>query len=80
MKEEQTVIAGGAVEAIANETNVYVELVPGEQKSSGLAKQIRRLLAERSSKALKKRILEIPLEEIQSFIPLGRGKIKVSRP
>jgi predicted ribosome quality control (RQC) complex YloA/Tae2 family protein len=80
MNKEQTVIAGGAVEAIANQTNVYVELVPGEQKSSGLAKQIRLLLAERASKALKKRILEIPLEEIQSFIPLGRGKIKVSRP
>ena len=80
MKEEQTVIVGGAVEAIANQTNVYVELIPGEQKSSGLAKQIRRLLAERASKALKKRILEIPLEEIQGFIPLGRGKIKVSRP
>jgi predicted ribosome quality control (RQC) complex YloA/Tae2 family protein len=80
MKEEQTVIAGGAVEAIANQTNVYVELIPGEQKSSGLAKQIRLLLAERTSKALKKRILEIPLEEIQSFIPLGRGKIEVSRP
>ncbi|MBE0513157.1 NFACT family protein [Candidatus Bathyarchaeota archaeon] len=79
MKEEQTVIVGGAVEAIANQTNVYVELIPGEQKSSGLAKQIRLLLAERASKALKKRILEIPLEEIQGFIPLGRGKIKVSR-
>jgi predicted ribosome quality control (RQC) complex YloA/Tae2 family protein len=79
-KEEQTAIAGGAVEAITNQTNVYVELIPGEQKSSELAKQIRRLLAERASGALKKRILELPLEEIQRFIPLGRGKIKVSRP
>ena len=77
MKEEQTVIVGGPVEAIGNQTNVYVELIPGEQKSSELAKQIRRLLAERASKALKKRILEIPLEEIQRFIPLGRGKTKV---
>jgi len=25
---------------------------------------------------LKKRIFEVPIEEIQSFIPLGRGKIK----
>ena len=79
IKEEEMVIVGGPVEAIANQTNVYVELVPGEQKSSGLAKQIRKVLAERASKDLKKRILEIPLEEIQSFIPLGRGK-KASRP
>jgi len=76
MRGEETVIVGGPVEAIANQTNVYVELVPGEQKSSGLAKQIRQLLAERASKPLKKRILEVPVEEIQSFIPLGRGKIK----
>ena len=76
MKEEETVIVGGPVEAIANQTNVYVELIPGDQKSSGLAKQIRQLLAERASKALKKRIFEIPIEEIQGFIPLGRGKIK----
>jgi predicted ribosome quality control (RQC) complex YloA/Tae2 family protein len=80
VNEEQTVIAGGPAEAIANQTNIYVELVPGEKKSSGLAKQIQLLLAERASKALKKRILDIPLEEIQSFIPSGRGKIKGSGP
>jgi predicted ribosome quality control (RQC) complex YloA/Tae2 family protein len=80
MKEEQIVIVGGPVEAISNQTNVYVELIPGDQKSSGLAKQIRWLLAKKASEALKKRILEIRLEEIQFFIPLGRGKIKVSKP
>lgn len=79
MNEEETVIVGGPVEAIANQTNVYVEILPGEQKSSELAKKIRQILAEQVSEALKKRILEIPVEEIQSFIPLGRGKIKVSR-
>jgi len=79
-KEEKTVIAGGAVEAIAKEAKVYVELAPGDQKSSGLAKRLRQLLAERASETLKKRILEIPLEEIQSFIPLGRGKIEIPRP
>jgi predicted ribosome quality control (RQC) complex YloA/Tae2 family protein len=76
MKEEEPVIIGGSVEAIANQTSVYVELIPGEQKSSGLAKRIRQLLAEKAPKNLKKTILEISVEEIQSFIPLGRGKIK----
>lgn len=80
MKEEEMVIVGGPVEAIANQTNVYVEIILGEQKSGGLAKQIRQLLAKKASKDLKKRILEISIEEIQSFIPLGLGKIKVSRP
>ena len=76
MKEEEVRIVGGPVESIVNQTNVYVELIPGDQKSSGLAKQIRRLLAERASKALRKRILKISIEEIQRFIPLARGKIK----
>ncbi|KPV63053.1 MAG: hypothetical protein AOA66_1026 [Candidatus Bathyarchaeota archaeon BA2] len=76
-KEEHVMIVGGPVEAIANQTNPCVEIVPGEQTSSRLAKQIRGLLAEKASKTLKKEILEVPLEEIQSFIPLGRGMVKV---
>jgi len=79
MKEEQTMVVGGPVEAIANQTSVYAELIPGEKKSSELAKQILQSFAEKTSKALKKTILEIPLKDIQSFIPLGRGKINVSR-
>jgi predicted ribosome quality control (RQC) complex YloA/Tae2 family protein len=75
-KEEQVMIVGGPVEAIASQTNVYVEIVPGEQTSSKLAKQIRGLLAEKTPKALKKEVLEVPIEEIQSFIPLGRGMVK----
>ena len=79
MKEEVVMIIGGPVEAIAHQTNVCVEVIPGEQTSSRLAKQIRQLLAERAPKTFKKRILETSLEEIQSFIPLGRGMIDVSK-
>jgi len=74
--EEETVVVGGPVTAIAFQTNVYVEVVPGEQKSSQLVKQIRHQLSNRVSADLKRSITEIPLEEIQRFIPLGRGKIK----
>jgi predicted ribosome quality control (RQC) complex YloA/Tae2 family protein len=69
-------IIGGPPEAISKHTKVYVEIVPGEQKSSQLAKQIRRLLADKVPKDRQKRILEIPLEEIQGFIPAGKGDIK----
>jgi len=79
-KEGQAMIVGGPVEAIANQTNICVEIVPGEQTSSKLAKQIRRLLAEKAPKTLKKEVLKVPLEEIQSFIPLGRGMVKPSKP
>jgi len=76
MKEGCPLVVGGPVEAISKQTSIYVELIPGNQKSGGLAKHIRGLLAKKFSEVLQKRILEIPLEEIQRFIPLGRGVIK----
>ncbi len=79
MKKEETMVVGGPVEATANQTEISVEITPGERKSSELAKQIRQVWTGRVSEILKKRILQIPLEEIQRFIPLGRGKIEVSR-
>jgi len=69
-------IIGGPLEAVSRQTKVYVEIVPGERKSGELAKQIRRILAEKTAKDLRKQILEIPLEEIQVFIPSGKGNIK----
>ena len=80
INEKETMVVGGPVEAIANKTKIYVEIVPGEQKSSKLAKRIRQILAEKVSKALKERILKIPIEEIQVFIPLGKGKTRFSKP
>jgi predicted ribosome quality control (RQC) complex YloA/Tae2 family protein len=80
MEKERVTVIGGPVEAIANQTNVYVEIVPGNQTSSRLAKQIRQLLAEKAPKVWKKGVSEVPLEEIQSFVPLGRGMISVSKP
>jgi predicted ribosome quality control (RQC) complex YloA/Tae2 family protein len=74
--EEETLVVGGPVDAIAFQTDVYVEVVPGEQKSSQLAKKVRHQLSKKVSEDLKRSITAIPLEEIQRFIPLGRGKIK----
>ncbi len=76
--EDHAQIIGGPPEAISKHTKSYVEIVPGEHKSSQLAKQIRRILAEKTSKDKRKQILEVPLEEIQAFIPSGRGSIKRS--
>jgi len=76
MKEGCPLVVGGPVEAISKQTSVYVEIIPGNQKSGGIAKHIRGLLAKKFSDVLQKRILDIPLEEIQRFIPLGRGAIK----
>jgi len=56
-----------------------VEVVPGEQKSSQLAKKIRHQLSTKVSEDLKRTVTALPIEEIQHFIPLGRGKMKQNR-
>jgi len=75
-KEEYLKVIGGSVEAVAKQANAYVKVVPGKLTSSKLAKQIRFLLAKKAPESLRKGILEIPLEEIQKFIPLGEGETK----
>jgi predicted ribosome quality control (RQC) complex YloA/Tae2 family protein len=76
IENEEMMLVGGPVDAIANQTEIYVEIVPGDKKSSQLAKHIRHQLSEKVSEDLKKSITQIPIEEIQHFIPLGRGKMK----
>lgn len=75
LKEKQLTIIGGPVEAISKQTSTYVEIISGKKSSGELAKEVRKLLAKKASKASEKRIQEIPLEEIQKFIPSGRGTV-----
>jgi predicted ribosome quality control (RQC) complex YloA/Tae2 family protein len=75
IKEEVPMIIGGPGEAVSKQTSTYIEIIPGKQSSGKLAKEIRRRLAEKAPKAAEKTILKIPLEEIQKFIPSGRGAI-----
>jgi predicted ribosome quality control (RQC) complex YloA/Tae2 family protein len=74
--DEEMLVVGGPVDAIANQTKVYVEVVPGEQKSSQIAKKVRHQLSTKVSEELARSVTEIPLEEFQRVIPLGRGKMK----
>ena len=69
-------VVGGPVNAIANQTDAYVEVVPGDQKSSQLAKKIRHQVSTKVTEELKRSVTAIPIEEFQRFIPLGRGKMK----
>ncbi|HDQ06856.1 MAG TPA: fibronectin-binding domain-containing protein [Candidatus Bathyarchaeota archaeon] len=75
IEDDEMMVAGGPVDAIANQTEVYVEIVPGDQKSSQLAKQIRHQLSTKVPEDLKRSVTQIPIEEFQRFIPLGRGKM-----
>ncbi len=74
-RDQQLRVIGGPLEAIRKHANTYVELAPGDETSAILAKQIRRLLCERADREDRERISRIRIEEIQQFIPLGRGAI-----
>ncbi|MFC1488122.1 NFACT RNA binding domain-containing protein [Thermoproteota archaeon] len=74
--DETLTVVGGPVDAIVSQTDAFVEIIQGTQKSSQIAKKVRHLLSTKVSEDLKRSITAIPLEEIQRFIPLGRGKIK----
>jgi len=75
-EKENLRVIGGPPEAIASQTNLYVKITPGDQTSGKLAKEIRQILSKRAPQNLQREILQIPLEEIQSFIPLGKSSIK----
>lgn len=68
-------VVGGPKEAVKNKTNIYVEIAPGDLPSSKLAKEIRQMLRQKVSKNKRDRVSKIPIEEIQAFIPSGKGKI-----
>lgn len=68
-------VVGGPVSAIAGQTNLYVKVVPGRETSGRLAKEIRDRLANMAYSEDREKILRIPLEEFQAFIPSGLGSI-----
>jgi len=73
-KDDEIQVIGGPPQAVAKQTDVYVKIIPGKEPSGRLAKQIRNLMEKMlSEKGCKD--AQIPLEEIQRFIPSGRGAI-----
>lgn len=74
-EEEQVKVIGGPKDAIANQTNFYVELAPGDQPSRPLAKRIREVLSQKVPKEWRETMLSLFLETIQGFIPSGRGTV-----
>ena len=68
-------VIGGPIRAIAEQTNLYVKIAPGKEPSGRLAKYIRNKLASMSSHEERERILKIPIEDFQAFIPSGRGSV-----
>jgi len=74
-KEGQILLVGGPTEAVKSQTSRYVEIVPGKTPASKLSKQILYELAAKAPQRLGEEIRRIELNEVQRFIPAGRGDI-----
>jgi hypothetical protein len=75
VNEDQIQIVGGPTEFVKKQTAHYVEVAPGHESSGLLVKRIRKLLVEKAPVEGRKQILAAPLEDIQKFIPSGKGAI-----
>jgi len=74
-KEGRIQLVGGPTEAVRSQTAWYVEIVPGKTPASKLSKQILYELAAKAPQRLIEDMRRIELNEIQKFIPAGRGDI-----
>jgi len=72
-------VIGGPPEAVSKQTRLYVKIVPGKEPSGRLAKNIRFILANMAPLEDQDKILRIAIEDIQAFIPSGRGSISLEK-
>jgi len=71
----QSIVIGGPTSAIATQTDIYVNIIPGRIKTGKLVKEIIFQLHRKASNNLQEEIKRIPIEEFQAIIPGGRGEI-----
>jgi len=74
-KEGRIQVIGGPTEAVKSQTSIYVEIVPGKTPASRLSKQLLYELATKAPQRLGEEIRRVELNEVQRFIPAGRGDI-----
>lgn len=68
-------VIGGPVEAVESKTDIRVEIIPGDSSSSELARKVLQTLRRKAPKELRERVSKISLEEVQVFIPYGKGNL-----
>jgi len=74
-KEGKIQLIGGPTEAVKSQTSRYVEIVPGKTPASRLSKQILYELTMKAPQRLGEEIRRLELNEVQKFIPAGRGDL-----
>jgi len=76
---EEIELVWGPEETVKQKTPIYVAYCPGNTPAKQLAEQIREKLAQTAPPEIRRKILEIPLEELRKRIPYGTGRIASSQ-
>ncbi|HEX54756.1 MAG TPA: DUF814 domain-containing protein [Candidatus Altiarchaeales archaeon] len=72
---ENVEVIGGPVSAIEKNSRYFVVIGVGDKKSGKLAREIKERIMKIASKEDSEKIKGIEIDEIQRFIPAGRGRI-----
>jgi len=78
LEDGEVRVIGGPRSAVAEKTEYFVEVVPGRLKSGALAKKIKDRLMRLLSSDDRALVEDIPIEEIQRFIPPGGGELIIT--
>ncbi len=66
---------GGAVDAVKAKTNAYVTIVPGDVSGKELLRQVLKVIATKTPKEKREKVLKTSIETIRDFIPYVKGRI-----
>ncbi len=69
-------VLGGPVDSVKKNSNYFVELTPGNKKSKTLAEEVKKKILSKAKKEYIDKIDKVDLQEIQKWIPSGKGRIK----
>lgn len=70
-----TTVLGGPIDAIQTRTDYQVIIEPGDMKPGAITKKIREGLIGQAKKEYREILKKIPADEIQQWIPTGKGKV-----
>lgn len=65
----------GTVDAVKAKTSTYVTVIPGDTGGKELLKQVLKVLATKTSKEKREKVLKTSIETIRDFIPYVKGRI-----
>lgn len=75
VESEQTLFAGGTVDAVKAKTKNYVTLVPGDATGKEFLKQILQTLALKLPKEQREKVEKASIERIREFVPYTKGRL-----